>query len=96
MEWSERRGAAFSKIQPPPFRKLMRYSWRRPFIGSVLQGLTFGVLFSALILLTHGGSTFFLWQTFAITAPLFALGMYPVNRWHHNRPERFLADNSPH
>jgi hypothetical protein len=70
----------------------MEFSSRRPLIGSVLQGVAFGVLVTALFFVKNVGDTPVVWQVFAISTPLFALGMYPANRWKRNRPERFGAD----
>jgi hypothetical protein len=89
MEWAERRNEQLSFAQPAPLRRLMYISWRTPLLGSLAQGLCFGIgMFPVLLLLSW--SLELAWWLRVVVAATFALGVYAGNRWKHNRPERFI------
>lgn len=88
MEWCERKRRDSSFNQPTPFRKLMEFAWRMPLLGSLGQGLCWGVLmFPPILLLVRALQP--AWQACVLGAGFVALAIYPCNRWRHNRPERF-------
>jgi hypothetical protein len=93
MEWTERHRKQLSFAQPAPFRRLMYFAWRRPLAGTVAQGVCFGVgMFPIALLLTWSLQA--AWQLSVAVAVLFVIGLYPSNRWKHNRPpERFLLES---
>jgi hypothetical protein len=60
--------------------------------GTVAQGVCFGVgMFPIALLLTWSLQA--AWQLSVAVAVLFVIGLYPSNRWKHNRPERFLLES---
>jgi hypothetical protein len=88
MERTETARQKYTFLQAAPLRRLMRFSWKRPLIGSMIQGLCFGILMSPIVVLRAAEPQLAV-LICACAASLFAIGMYPSNRWRHNRPERF-------